>query len=96
MSDVILFAEIEPKPAHFVEALGAVEAILEKTRAEEGCLRFDFFTDVERQRLYLYEVWRDEAAFEFHHAQTYTRDVFHAYEGWLRRPPELKRMVPIG
>lgn len=92
---VTYFAEIAPKQEHFSSALEAVDGILEMTRAEPGCLRFDLFTNPDRTHLYLYEEWRDDTAFNHHHAQDYTRAVYKAYEGWLEKLPELKRLETV-
>lgn len=92
---VTYFATITPKPQHYEAAKTAVKNILEQTRAEDGCLRFDFFTDQEKKCLYLFESWRDEEAFTFHHQQVYTQDVFKAYENWLTATPELTTLTEL-
>ncbi|HTG38674.1 putative quinol monooxygenase, partial [Sphingomonas sp.] len=43
--------------------------------------------------IYIYERWRDRAAFEFHHAQPYTRDVFRQYQDWLAEPVRLTELA---
>ena len=37
----------------------------------------------------IFEEWADRDAFDFHHAQEYTKDVFARYENWLAGAPEL-------
>lgn len=66
-----------------------MQSIMDVTRAEPGCVRFDLLTSPDQQTLYIDEIWADEAAFHFHHAQSYTIAVFKAYEAWLKQPPEL-------
>lgn len=65
---LVLLVTAQIKPEHrdaFIEAVlddarGAVED-------EPGCLRFDVIQDqTDRNRLYFYEVYRDEAAIEQH------------------------------
>lgn len=77
------FATVPIKPQHFADAVKAVTAIVPQTRAEAGCQRFDLYCDEDKSLLYIMESWSDQAAFDFHHAQDYTRDVFTAYEEWL-------------
>lgn len=44
---------------------------------EEGCLRFDVCTDMKRpERIFLYEIYRDEAAFRDHLNSAH----FHAFD----------------
>lgn len=71
----------------FEIAPGAMEAFLpligENARAsltgEPGCLRFDVCREEERDRVFLYEIYRDRAAFETHlasaHYQAFSRAV---------------------
>ncbi|SFK87607.1 putative quinol monooxygenase [Methylorubrum salsuginis] len=90
-----IFATITPKPEHLSDAVAAIEAIVAATRAERGCLRFDLHRGVETEQLHLYEIWADQAAFDHHHAQPYTRAVFRHYEAWLARPVELTILQPV-
>ena len=55
MSPFYLFAEISPKPEHFEEARDAVMSIVQQTRDEPGCERFDLFENEAEHRLYLFE-----------------------------------------
>ena len=63
-----IFVTINIKPGHvdaFIEA--SVGDAQGSTRDEPGCFRFDILQDPEvPTRFYLYEVYRDEAAFEAH------------------------------
>ena len=63
-----IFVTINIRPEHveaFMEAsVGDAEG---STRDEPGCFRFDMHQDAATPaRFYLYEVYRDEAAFEAH------------------------------
>lgn len=49
---------------------------VEKTRQEEGNLRFDLHeVEGEADRLVVFEIWRDMAAFEAHFAMSYAQDM---------------------
>lgn len=96
MSELTLFAKITPKAEHREVALDAIAGILERTRAEPGCRRFELHADeAEGGSLYLIEHWSDDAALVVHHAQDYTREVFDAYREWLAAPVEIVRMRPV-
>ncbi|MEM0912875.1 MAG: putative quinol monooxygenase [Pseudomonadota bacterium] len=87
-----IFATIYPKHEHFDEAKSAILSILEKTRAEAGCIQFDAHTDEEQTKLFLYEQWENEAALHLHYEQEYTKEIFNAYEAWLEKPVEISNL----
>lgn len=89
------FATITLKPEHFAEAKAAVVGILERTRAEPGCITFELHEAPDDAILHLYEVWAGSAALESHHAEEYTQEIFKLYEGWLAKPLELTLMQPV-
>ncbi len=83
--------------------LGFREAILSNARQslaqEPGCRQFDVCTDPERpDRIYLYEVYDDEAAFKAHLESAH----FHAFDStvkdWVRarEVTALHRLFPSG
>ncbi len=87
-------ATIRLKPEHFGAACQAVAGIVARTRTEAGCERFDPHPAADGSAtLYIYERWADRAAFEFHHAQPYTRAFFKSYEDWLAGPVELTELA---
>jgi len=93
MSDYVFrFAIITPKPEHFDEARNAITKIVPATLDEPGCNQFVLHEGDGDGRLYLYECFSDEAAFEAHHAKAYTKEVFKSYETWLSEPVEIIRM----
>ena len=94
-----LFAQVYLKPEHYEEAKQAVLEMIPLTLAEDGCEVFTLHEASADQgdgaptpppaTLYLYEVFKDKAAFEFHHAQSYTKEVFAKYQNWLRAPIDI-------
>lgn len=85
-------AEITLKPEYFDEACRAVAAIVSATRAEKGCERFEPYPMADGSGIIIYERWADQAGFDFHHAQPYTRAVFKSYEDWLATPVKLTEL----
>ncbi|PKB71281.1 MAG: hypothetical protein BZY87_06155 [SAR202 cluster bacterium Io17-Chloro-G6] len=64
----VIVAPLQIKEGHKAEFL---EALMEDARGsnndEPGCLRFDVIQDAEDEhRIWLYEVYKDEAAFKAH------------------------------
>lgn len=86
-------ARISLKSGDFDAARSAVAAIVKQTLAEAGCERFDPHPAADGSpTLYIYERWHDRAAFDFHHAQPYTRAVFKQYEDWLAEPVQMTEL----
>lgn len=84
----VIIATIEIQPERRKAFL---EAMLDDARGsvqnEPGCLRFDVVQDAENpNRLYLYEVYRDEAAFEAHLKAPHFIRWRDTVEGWHARP----------
>lgn len=91
------FATIPVKPEYYEDAKQAILDITPLTLAEEGCEVFILHGsyDEEKSELYLYEVFRDEEAFNFHHEQEYTKAVFEKYKTWLNGDIEIKRLKSV-
>ena len=83
MSRVALIVEFEIKPQH----LAAFEEIIRNharrtIEAEEGCLAFEVLMPRdEENRVYLYECYRDQAAFEEHTRSPILTETRDAYKG---------------
>jgi quinol monooxygenase YgiN len=87
-------ATIRLKPDCFAEACEAVAGIVDDTRAEAGCERFDPHPAADGSpTLYIYERWSGREGYDFHHAQPYTRAVFKSYEQWLAGPVEMTELA---
>ena len=90
---LIYFAEIQLKADCFKSACRAVDAIVDETLGEEGCEAFIPHRAADGPpTLYIYERWRDRDAFDFHHAQPYTRDIFEKYKDWLAHPVRMTEL----
>ena len=85
-----VFATISVKPEHMEAAASAVAAIVAATRDEDGCIAFEPRRAADgSSTIMIFEEWADRDAFDFHHAQEYTKDVFTKYEEWLACAPQL-------
>ena len=95
MSYVVL-AKVPVKPEFMDAAKATVSAILPETRAEAGCELFALHDPADTSSaLIIYERWRDRDAFDFHHAQAYTREVYRHYENWLAGPVSITELRDI-
>jgi autoinducer 2-degrading protein len=96
---IVLHVSIEIKPEHAAEFMELVRYDAEHSEKEEpGCLRFDVIQDRDdANRFYLYEVYRDLAAFEAHRQTAHFKHYFEKSQAWLAGPPERrfgKNIVP--
>ena len=75
------------EPENVEEFLRATEANHVGTRGEEGNLRFDVCraTD-DPTRFFLYEVYRDEAAFHEHHQSAHYLQWKETVADWMAQP----------
>ena len=70
-------ATIPVNPEHMEAACAAVSSIAPATRAEDGCVAFEPGRVADgSSTITIFEGWTDHAAFDFHHSQDYTKDVF--------------------
>lgn len=90
-----IVAKITPKPEFFEEGLQAIKAIIQPTRTEEGCYRFDVYTDKENTAYFIVEHFKNKKALEDHYNQQYTASVFQLYETILAKSPEITYLDPI-
>lgn len=91
-----VFATVPVKAEHMEAACRAVSAIVPATRSENGCIAFEPRRAADNSNaIMIFEEWADRDAFDFHHAQEYTKDVFAKYENWLASDPVLLEVKPL-
>jgi quinol monooxygenase YgiN len=67
MSKIAIFAEFATHPGTFDQFLERMKIHAAASRQEPGCLRFDIAVpDKSENRLLLFELYKDRAAFDFH------------------------------
>ncbi len=72
---VTLIAQNEVKIEHLSEALGLYKELVQKTREESGCIKYDLYVDEKNENHFtFFEEWKDEAALEAHrNSEHFTR-----------------------
>lgn len=88
-----IMATITPKTEYFEQAKAALVAIVEPTLKEQGCLQFKVHQDADS--LYLYEEWLDQAALDLHYQMPYISAVFEAYQQWLAKPVDIRKLTRL-
>lgn len=94
-NQINVVARIKPYPEYFDAAKRAIIEIIDRTRAEQGCITFRLSEDADAGSLHLYEEWRDEEALAAHHEESYTKGVFEAYKSWLAEEPQILHLRPV-
>lgn len=89
MHVVVVTIDIKPDYAEpFVAAM--LENARNSTLREPGCLRFDVVQDAKwPNRFYLYEVYRDQAAFDAHMQMPHYFAWRDTVKDWFAAPPVL-------
>lgn len=73
-SECIYTAEFIAKPGMIDELISVLSALIEPTRQEDGCLRYELNQDVEHpDRVLFIEKFRNKAAFDVHMNSSYVR-----------------------
>jgi autoinducer 2-degrading protein len=85
MSRVALVVQMDMKPEHRDEFIAIMRKHAENCLAvEEGCVYFDVALSRDHDnRLVLYEVYRDQAAWDDHAASPHLAKTRESYEGML-------------
>ncbi len=86
----VILAALQVKPGYkeeFIEAmLGDAKGSFNN---EPGCLRFDLIQDAgDENRVWLYEVYKDEAAFQYHTKQPHFTDLVERLKVWRDEAPQ--------
>lgn len=75
----------------------ALEALIEPTRDEDGCLRYDLFSSEEDPAEFLFvEEWRDASALEAHFVTNHFRAAGESMNGRLAVQTTVSRYRQIG
>jgi quinol monooxygenase YgiN len=88
MADYVIVAEFLLKPGAEATFREAMDRHAVNSRAEPGCLGFDVCEDAERPgRVLLYEVYRDDAAYQAHRANPSWRRMMELLPSLLEPGP---------
>jgi autoinducer 2-degrading protein len=84
-----VLAKVTVQPEHVERFLRYLDADRKGTIEEAGCLRFDVLRDRTTPNVfYLYEIYRDQAAYDLHRQQPYLQAMFKEAGDTLACPPE--------
>ncbi|MCX5208737.1 antibiotic biosynthesis monooxygenase [Kitasatospora sp. NBC_00240] len=74
----------------------ALEAMIEPSLEEPGCLAYQLYADPNRpEQMAIVEEWTDEAALQFHFGTDHFRQVAETLAEVLAEPLQLRRLTDI-
>ncbi len=88
--NIVLFARLKVKPDSVESAKRAALAIIADSRAETGCLNYDFHQAIDDETIFVWhETWANEAAIEAHGASEHFKDFSRRIEGSVDEPLQI-------
>lgn len=93
---LVLFARLKVKKDAVDKAKSAALAIVADSRAEDGCLNYDFHQATGDETVFLWhETWTDRKAIEAHGNTAHFKEFSHAIENLTEEPLQvtLTKMV---
>lgn len=96
MAHVTIIGTVVAKPETREELEGLLAAQVEPTRAEPGCLNYDFHADAADPCTFVfYENWRSQADLDAHLAMPHLRPLFSQLDRLLARPVEIRHLTML-
>lgn len=91
---IVIAGRVRIKPGLRAEALALARQIATQSQAEDGCLSYSFYADLEDQDTFLiFEEWRDEAALAAHFKTPHLIEFRQHLPRLLAAAPEIKKYV---
>ena len=81
----VVIVEFSVRQEHLNEFLELMKSQAHNTIKEEGCIRFDICQSiVEKELIFLYEIYKDESAFREHLKQNYFWEFSEKTVPWIK------------
>ncbi|MFN8103083.1 MAG: putative quinol monooxygenase [Acidimicrobiia bacterium] len=96
MQEITIVASIHAIPGHEADVQAALEALIEATHAEEGCLRYVLHRYREDStKFVIIEHWRDQDALDSHFGAEHMRAFMTTVGPWLEGGSVLHVLEPV-
>ena len=96
MAHVTIIGTVSAKPDTRDELLGLLATQVAPTRAEPGCLNYDFHVDAEDPCCFVfYENWRAQADLDAHLAMPHLAPLFSQLDRLLARPVDIRHLTML-
>lgn len=87
---IVLIARLKVKKDAIEEARQAALAIVADSRAESGCLNYDFHQAIDDESVFIWhETWANQAAIDLHGASKHFKEFSRAVENITEDPLQL-------
>ena len=96
MAHVTIIGTVTARPETRAELAALLAAQVEPTRAEPGCLNYDYHDDAADPCCFVfYENWRTQADLDAHLAMPHLAPLFLQLDRLLARPVEIRHLVMV-
>lgn len=92
--DVTVIATFVPKPSRVDDFIALMNSMVVASRAEPGCLRYDFYEDGEGL-FYMVEDYADQGAVEAHRETEHYRNYRSSVVDMLEAPISVAVLTPV-
>lgn len=90
MKKIVLIARLKVKADKIDETKAAALAIVEASRAEEGCINYDIHQSIEDETVFFWhETWKNKAAIDEHFATPFFGEFFKTVEQVVAESPQI-------
>ncbi len=87
---IVLAAKCVGKPERRDDIISSASAMLAPSRAEAGCLSYDFYERPSKHAYVFFEEWADQAALDAHFQTPHFQAFIGAFMGFLAEPPVIR------
>lgn len=96
MAPVTIIGTVVARPEAREELQKLLAAQVEPTRAEPGCLNYDFHADAADPCTFVfYENWRSQADLDAHMGMPHLRPLLSQVDRLLARPVEIRHLIML-
>lgn len=91
-SNITFVAHIKAKPGKEAEVRSELEKLIAPTRAEKGCIQYDFHSSMENPGEFLfYEIWKSQKDIDLHFQTEHVTKAFAKLGSLFSEAPKLTR-----
>ncbi len=90
---ISITAILKSKPEHLTEIQNLITNLVNETRKEAACIRYDLHTS--ENVFILWEEWKDQAGLDLHNNQSYLKDFIKQTESLVSSPIQVYKTAQI-
>ncbi|WP_413511739.1 putative quinol monooxygenase [Myroides odoratus] len=88
--NIYITAIVQAKPEYQKEVQAFLLHMVEETRKEDACLRYDLHQDLTDKNTFIfYEIWENQQGLDVHNQQVYIQEFGALVERQLQQKPNL-------